>query len=273
MPEITQLSAGQFRILFDIDEVEKTPPWGKAGEHKLHWYGLTSGRFWIETSAGPPLEYTSEIFRHWSLRSKVPDYFVARIFEDLLSILPLILEQVPADIAAIVANRAWRVNAERWRDAVEDEPRWDRWYSATQWWHDRTLDLGYLQHAPELAFWRTEDEVLFQWSGDVKTDGVPVWAVPQGQISISAEAFEAEMFRFGEELLTCMEVRVRSIQQLGWHRDDCVLNIEELVKEQGVRREAFRKISTERHATDWRQVRVSLDILLGLMGEPITSGD
>jgi len=55
MPEITQPEAGQFGILFDIDEVEKTLPWGNAGEHKLHWYGLTSGRFWIETSAGREL--------------------------------------------------------------------------------------------------------------------------------------------------------------------------------------------------------------------------
>ncbi len=268
-----QHGTGQFRILFDIDEVEKVPPWGKAGEYKLHWYGLTFGRFWIETAAGPSLEYTSRIQHSWSLRCKNPDYFVARLFEDLLSILPLVLEQVPADIAAKIANPAWRINAERWRDAVEDELRWDRWYSATQWWHDRIIDLGYLQHAPELAFWRTGDEVFFQWHADAKVDGVPVWSVPEGKISISAAAFEAEVFRFGEELLDCMDLRVRSIQQRGWQRADCVLNVEELVREQTVRREAFHDLTHLRRTTDWRQVRASLDVLLALMGEPITNGD
>jgi hypothetical protein len=184
----------------------------------------------------------------------------------------MVLEQVPTDIALRVANRSWRTNAERWRDGAENALRWDRWYSATQWWHDRTLDLGYLQHAPELAFWRTTQEVFFQWHADDKADGIPVWTVPEGQISISATAFETEVLRFGEELLACMDGRVRSIQRLGWQRGDCLLDVGELAKEQAVRREAFHKIAHEQRTTDWRQVRASLDVLLALMGEPITNG-
>src|SRR5882762_8970848 len=91
--------ARQFRIAFQMDDLGKVPPWGKPGESRLHWYGLTSGRFWIETESGNPLEYTSEIQRSWSLPCRTPDYFVARLFEDLLSILPLVLEPVPGDIA------------------------------------------------------------------------------------------------------------------------------------------------------------------------------
>ena len=272
MVETKEQAASQFRILFDIDEVENVLPWGKAGDHKLHWYGLTSGRFWIETAAGPPLEYTPEIQRAWSLRCKNPDYFVARLFEDLFSVLPLILETVPADLAARVANPSWRINAERWRDATENDLRWDRWYSATQWWHDRTLDFGYLQNAPELAFWRIGDEVHFQWCADAKADGISVWSTPEGQVSISATAFEAEVLRFGEELLARMDIKVRSIKEGGWQRQDCLLDVEELAKEQTVRRDAFDKISHERRTTDWREVRSSLDVLLALMGEPITSG-
>jgi hypothetical protein len=51
--------------------------------------------------------------------------------EDLLSVLPLILEPVPADIAARVASPPWRINAERCHDAAENDLRWDRWYSST----------------------------------------------------------------------------------------------------------------------------------------------
>jgi hypothetical protein len=275
MEETNEQAANQFRILFDIDEVDKVPPWGEKGERKLHWYGLTSGRFWIETASGQPLEYTPEIQRTWSLRCKNPDYFVARLFEDLLSVLPLILEPVPADMAARVANPSWRSNAERWRDAEGNDLRWDRWYLATQWWHDRTLDLGYLQHAPDLAFWRVADEVFFQWradNADNKEDDISVWSAPEGQVCISAAAFEAEVLRFGEELLACMDTRVRSIKQRGWPRQDCLLDVEELAKEQAVRREAFNRISQEQRITDWRQVRSALDVLLALMGESITSG-
>jgi len=95
MADGTQQGAGQLRILFEIDDFENVPAWGHDGERKVDWYGLTSGQFRIETAAGPPLEYSPQIQRAWSLRGKNPDYFVARLFEDLLSILPLVLEQVP----------------------------------------------------------------------------------------------------------------------------------------------------------------------------------
>ena len=262
----------QFRIVFQMDDIDKVPPWGKPGECKLHWYGLTSGRFWIETASGNPLEYTQAIQRSWSLPSKTPDYFVARVFEDLLSMLPLVLERVPADIADVVANPMWRTNAEQWRDSAENESRWDRWYSATQWWHDRTLDLGYLLHAPELAFWRVGDEVFLQWKADEEENGVPVWVLSEGKVCIGAPFFEDAVLLFCEELLGSMEQRVRSIRQNGWERTDCVLDVGELAKEQMARRESFNDISHRPQKTDWQQVRASLDVLLALMGQPLTSG-
>jgi len=262
----------QFRIGFQMNDIGKVPPWGKPGEYRLHWYGLTFGRFWIETASGNPLEYTSALQRAWSLPSKTPDYFVARLFEDLLSMLPLVLESVPADIAEIVAKPMWRTNAEQWRDSAEDESRWDLWYSATQWWHARTLDLGYLLHAPELAFWRVGNEVFLQWKADKKENGVPVWVLSEGKACIGATFFEDGVLRFGKELLGSMEKKVRLIQQNGWERTDCVLDVEELAKEQMARRESLNDASHKHQETDWQQVRASLDVLLALMGQQITGG-
>jgi hypothetical protein len=166
----------------------------------------------------------------------------------------------------------WRTNAEQWRDSAENESRWDRWYSATQWWHDRTLDLGYLLHAPELSFWRVGDEVFLQWKADEEENGVPVWVLSEGKVCIGTPLFEDAVLQFCEELLGSMEQRVRSIQQNGWERTDCVLDVAELAKEQMARRESFNDISNRPQKTDWQQVRASLDVLLALMGQPITSG-
>lgn len=69
-----------------------------------------------------------------------------------------------------------------------------------------------------------------------------------------------------------MEQRVRTIQQNGWERTDCMLDVEELAKEQMARRESLNDISHRQQKTDWQQVRTSLDVLLALMGQPITSG-
>lgn len=262
-------TAGHFRIKFTLDELAKVPSWGEPGNCRLHWFGLTSGRFWIETASGSPLEYTPEIQKHWSLSGQYPDYHVARFFEDLLSILPAVLESVPTDIAARIANPEWRSQAELWRG--DDELRWDRWYSATQWWHERTLDMAYLQHAPQSIFWRIGNIVFLQWSADGKQDAIPVWVLPQGQISIPADLFEAAVFGFCEELLEAMRQRVRLIQKNGWTRTDCTLDVEELAREQQARCVYFQATRDREQTTNWREVRNSFDILLALMGEPMTS--
>ncbi len=129
----------------------------------------------------------------------------------------------------------------------------------------RTLDLGYLLHAPELAFWRVGNEVFFQWKADEKENGVPVWVRSEGKICISAACFENAVFRFCEELLTLMEQRVRTIQQNGWERTDCMLDVDELAKEQMARRESLNDIPHRQQKTDWQQVRTSLDVFLALL--------
>jgi hypothetical protein len=270
--ENIEQDARQFRIGFQLDEIGEVPPWGEPGKRRLHWYGLTSGRFWIETASGNPLEYSSAIQRSRSLSSNTPGYSVARLFEDLLSMLPIVLEPVPADIANIVANPLCRIKAEHWRDSAENESRWDRWYSATQWWHDRTLDIGYLTHAPELAFWRVGDEVFLQWKADKEANGIPVWHQSEGKVCIGAAFFEDAVLQFGKSLIRSIEERVLFIQHNGWGRKDCMLDIAAIVKEQQVREEFLNDAPHKRQQTDWKQVRASLDVLLALMGEQITGG-
>ena len=48
------------RFCFDLDAVEHIVPWGEPGGQRLHWFGLTSGTYWIETNAGDALTYTAE---------------------------------------------------------------------------------------------------------------------------------------------------------------------------------------------------------------------
>jgi hypothetical protein len=261
--------ANHFCISFDLDSLEDAPAWGNPGECRLHWFGLTSGRFWIETSSGRLLEYTAAIQESWSLPGLHPDYFVARLFEDLASMLPAILESVPADIAARVADPDWRATGELWSESAEDEQRWEPWYAATRWWYNRSLDMGYLKHAPRLTFWRVEETLFFQWKADNKENGVPVWTLPEGQISIAVSTFEAAAVQFCEEILDIMERRVGSIQQDGWKRTDCTLDVDGLVHEQTARRQFFQKMRHEKQATDWHKVRASLDAVIALMERPI----
>ncbi len=263
------LVANHFSISIDLDSLEDVPAWGKPGECRLHWFGLTSGRFWIETSCGTLLEYTAAIQESWSLPGLHPDYYVARLFEDLASMLPAILEPVPTDIATRVADTGWRARGEQWSESVEDEQRWEQWDAAARWWYDRSLDMGYLKHAPRFTFWCVEETLFFQWKADDKENGVPVWTLSEGQISIDVRTFETAAVRFCEKILDIMERRVGSIQQDGWKRTDCTLDVDGLVHEQTARREFFQKMRHEKQATDWQKVRASLDTVLALMERPI----
>jgi len=261
------LGENLFCVKYELDDLDVVPSWGKPGECSLHWFGLTSGRFWIETPAGNLLEYTAAIQELWS-PGPHPDYYVARPFEDLVSILPAILEPVPADIATRIADARWRAKTEQWCDSAKDGERWDQWYAASRWWYNRCLDMGHLKHAPRFTFWRVQETIFFQWKADDKENGVPVWTLPEGQVSIDAPAFETAVTRFCEELLGDMEQKVRSIQQNGWKRTDCVLDVEALVHEQEARRDFFHKMRTEPHTTDWQKVRGSLDTFTALMEGP-----
>lgn len=256
------LQAGQFAIRFDLEDIEKVGAWGNPGNYNLHWFGLTSGRYWIETEYGSPMEYTTAIQEHWS-HGNYPDYYVVRLFEDLLHMLADVLEPVPADVASLVANPGWRAGARQWRDTTEDE---ELWYPASEWWDERSLDMGYLTYAPKLTFWRIEETVFLQWTADGKHNGIPVWVVPKGQVSMDVTVFEAAVVRFCEELLESMERRVRSIQEHGWKRTDCRLEVAALAREQVTRRAFFQEMRYEKRATDWRKVRDSLDALTRLIG-------
>ena len=239
-----------FRFRFALDAVEDIEPWGEGEDRKLHWFGLTSGRYWASTPLGEALRYTGEEVKHWELPSPYVDYQVARIFEDLQSVLPQALEPVPPDIAATVSDDLWLARAEKWIEGsgTEDERR-GLCYEAMQWYSDRALDMMYLVNGPIFHFWRVEDNVSVCWQPTGKNwNGV--WLTPQGKFAVSAGEFKSAVYGFLHDVLAAMQDRVDSIQARGWHRADCKLDIAQLVKEQGQRTAWVEELEERRQETD-----------------------
>jgi hypothetical protein len=52
----------ELKFCFEFDPVINVDAWGESGRAKLHWFGLTSGRYWIETPVGEVLRYTQTRF-------------------------------------------------------------------------------------------------------------------------------------------------------------------------------------------------------------------
>jgi hypothetical protein len=61
------------RFSFELRPVAEVPPWG-SHRPNLHWFGLTSGLYWIDSAAGQLLRYTDEAVRRWELERPHPRY-------------------------------------------------------------------------------------------------------------------------------------------------------------------------------------------------------
>jgi len=235
------------------------------GGRFLNWFGLTLGHYWISTPLGDVLRYSDETVWRWNLQSPYVDYQVARLFLYLQELIPLSLEPVPADIAAIVSDPDWYARSEAWCTVDEEkaddwEYRHDLWYGALEWWHQRELDTSYLTHGEFLRMWRVEDDLFLRWWCSEKEWNL-TWRLPQGQIKLNVADFVSSCYSFFDEFLTAMRRRVETIEREGWHRADCHLDVAKVAQEQLKMEALVNGLKDQRPATDWGLVRSRLEVV------------
>ena len=265
------MGAEKFQFGFELDAVSDIQPWGEPGRANLHWFGLTSGRYWIETPLGDVLRYTPEIRKLWNFPFLSVDYQVARLFEDLQEHLPAALEPVPEDIAMLATPRSWLEQLDSWINEecseAEGRQRWELYEAAMSWWWQRELDTAYLRHGPRISIWRTNDGVHFRWITPENEDrGIPVFVVPNGDFSMSLRTFQSAACGFCDDVLSAMRSRIEDIQSRGWNRADCTVDLNGLVAEQRNREEKFRQVTIQVSETNWPEVRAQLRALTTQVG-------
>jgi hypothetical protein len=258
---------GGLRFRFELDTVTDIQAWGEPDQRSLHWFGLTSGRYWIDTPVGEVLRYTAEVRKLWNYPFLYVDYPIARLFEDLQEHLPAISEPVPNEIAHTVSNPKWLKRVARWRegdgDKSEIEERWDLYDAAVGWWHEREIDTAYLSHGPWLSIWCTGEGIHFRWSTQSNDyRGVAVFQVPKGYFEISLSDFRVAAYGFCEEVLLVMKERTQLIRHDGWKRTDCAVDVAALVAEQQRREDSFANVRRRLSVTDWNRVRTALDTII-----------
>jgi hypothetical protein len=89
------------RFGFDLRPLGDIVPWGKADDLSLHWFGLTDGWFWIELDGHVLLRYSDRCAARFQLDRPYVDYQVVRLWEDLITLIPAVLEPVPADLGGM----------------------------------------------------------------------------------------------------------------------------------------------------------------------------
>lgn len=229
---------------FSLRPLEAVQPWGQPPDLTLSWFGFTEGFYRLQVGSDYLLNYSPQFVERWSqafpdaYQGSSVDYYVVRLWEDLLDLLPAILEPLPADLAAYFDARpkdwfAWRRQALAWAEQQPDTAAaFDLFGQATGWQCDRKLDTGYLQNPSKIWLWSTPQFVTISWdNSDITWEGIPVWTAQQGHFSMARSEFLEAVRAFDNKLIYEMAKRVEIICHQ-WLRPEIYVNTDHLSKEQ-----------------------------------------
>jgi hypothetical protein len=128
---------------FQLVPLAEVAPWGEKRK-SLHWFGLTDGYFWVDVAGQELFRYSQAVLNHWQqcypAERDLPytNYNIARYWEDLLEMLPAVLDPVPDDLAQRVVDQdawsAWQERATTWMESQDSDAAWDTYYMAHGWW-------------------------------------------------------------------------------------------------------------------------------------------
>ena len=138
------------RFEFEFRPVAEVALWGRD-KPSLHWFGLTDGWYWISVQGREILRYREQAVSRWNLQRPYPDYYVVRLWEDLLVLTWALLEPVPDDLVPFVdGTSALREIPDEWSAEAD---------TALDLQSDFSLYLGYLTDSPTVRCWRRDDTV------------------------------------------------------------------------------------------------------------------
>lgn len=245
------------RFRFKLRPLTEVALWGGlTGPATLHWFGLTDGWYWIEVGGLQLLRYSRDTSdrpaaTEGSAAGPYADYYVARLWEDLLEVHPSAVEPVPDDLVAFLR---WR--PEEWPTLDDADAS-----AAEEWLWSHDLDQGHLINAPWLRLWTGQDgeHLTFRWEHG-RSPGPRFDAPDQGEVVIAAEAFLAAVAEFHEELMATMESRVAELEREG-APPGVELDLAQLRAEQRDRVQ-WLGLRVGTLSTDWTRVRRGASLLM-----------
>lgn len=256
-------------MLFDFTllPIAEVQPWGSPGSLSLHWFGLTDGHYWMEVGESRLFEYSEHARAAGA--SRYCDYQVVRLHEDLIDMLPYVLEPVPVALTQYLSGDTasdWREAFGAWCDSncdVADTGRFDELVdAATMWSGARRLDSAYLSPSANIAIWSDTENVSIEWDNrDRLFEGKPAWSAIRGVHTTPRDAFIAEARSFHERLIGQMSERIEEVRS-GSLAPGIKIDLPGLVAEHQKRSHALEEALNRRPQTDWHQVEASIREIL-----------
>ena len=249
---------------YALRNIEEVVPWGDS----LHWFGLTDGVYFMKVGEQTLFESSEEALQLWKkeypsidLSQHFVDYQVVRLYEDMLDILPSILEPLPHNVFDLISSpereKHWYSQLHNQYDrADESNNEWfDAYYEVTGWWGARHLSTMHLCNAPKIVFWRVDNQIYIRWDNTENIDdGVAVWTATTGQISMTVDEFLNELHLFHNRLMNDMKERVERISTNN-PIPQVKIDIPRLIEEQKERERSLDLfLQQPAQATNWERI-------------------
>lgn len=258
---------------FQLTPIDQVAPWGREGELRLSWFGLTEGWYWLQCGNEELFRYSEVLLATWAAKGAkgtggqaLPyvDYQVVRLWEDVLDMLPEVSEPIPTELLHKLEPGA---TARQWCGRIAEmvfaegpavpKSTEDRFFKATSWLGHRQLDAGHLTESPRIWFWTDGSTAFVRWDNEGRRlDGHPVWASTSGTFDLPLAAFLEEVRSFDHRLIQQMEERVHAIRR-HWARPQIHIDKDGLLREQQERAAWLPQALTqvkERPPTPWDEV-------------------
>jgi Family of unknown function (DUF5984) len=245
------------RFRFRLRPITEVSPWGP--DRRLHWSGLTDGWYWIEIDGLELLRYAPQTGRTWigdgpAAPTSYVDYYVVRLWEDVLDLLPAVLEPVPDDLAELMSS-----DPGNWVSLDEAHTE-----AAADWHGSHALDMSYLRCPPSIRWWRrivdSHDHTIVAWQHE--SGEIEFTAPRNGHATMPTSEFVGAVEELDRELLAAMEERIAELEGSG-PTPGVHIDMQQLRAGHQYRATWLQRRRTQAPATDWTEVRIGAGILLG----------
>lgn len=204
-------------------------------ESGLVWYWLTDSFFWLNVGDDTLFQFSDEVLVIWAKSGhplptysfeKCMDYPLVRLWEDMINILPTIMEPVPIEFHKLFMQPLDVIDSysEKWEAysrLQEQKIRYSKHglpFNKPFFFDNNTLHTGYIAASPKLHFWRYKDDMWFTWdfTNHIEIDEntqqqVNVWTANKGTYHLPFTEFMKEFENFNNRVISEMGVRINTI--------------------------------------------------------------
>lgn len=232
-----------FKINFNLQELDKVMPFGEEANYSISWFGLTDGLLWIEVGTHTIYEYNQVAQDYFGNGPQYNDYYISRFLEDFSETFRYVGESIPEILYQNLETfdnkmSEWQELNEDKDDDLYDEFYFNEYCALGDWYWNRSFDSMHLIGGPYISCCRCGDKLKIIWESSYELDdGNSIWTSPKGCVEVTYEEFINAVGEFFKAFFVEMDKQVNNAIEKDWK--SIILDKERLALENKKRKEGF----------------------------------